>query len=577
MALDSRGKRAPAEDDDKRRSILRRAATESLVLLRNSRDVLPLNAAELSSIAVLGPNAADTTIQGGGSSRCRGRRCKTLLEALRESLQPHGVKVEYQQGCAPEMLPAEHVTEELRSIMMVGNGDAFGQPSDFHVASRLLEVGIAFAVSCAESECFRRFLMPRLHRLGVRLTTPEEAAAARAREDAGPRCLSRCRRKFGMAGICSVLALIVAALAELLFFLGKLTSRHLWIALGGAGALMVCILATLLVRRLCSCCRRLRAEKLLSAAESAASEADACILAIGTHGFWEVESVDQPHAKLASLQTELIDRVVKCARGPVVVVLNVGSPKEIPWITDVDAVLLAHFGGEETAVAIADTLLGIATPAGRLPTTWPQSYDSVPAVAACDNERGLEAKRRYEVLYGEGIRVGYRGYVESGPSCKSSHPSQQEPAFFFGHGLSYTKFAYHDVQITQEAFSNQPGGPVVVVRLKVRNTGPRPGAEVVQLYSRSTSPAGEIRAWDPAGEGVGIPLRVLCGFKRTRVLAAGAEESVQLTVGQRALGQGYDTASQRWVGPLRGSTVLLTLGASAAPSAVLHSRSLVLA
>merc|ERR1712048_666886 len=93
--------------------------------------------------------------------------------------------------------------------------------------------------------------------------------------------------------------------------------------------------------------RHLRAEELMMLdAENAAKTADATILVLGTHGQWEIESIDQPHPRLLGRQDELVSRVAAVAAGPIVVILNVGSPKELPWVGTVDAILLSHFGGE---------------------------------------------------------------------------------------------------------------------------------------------------------------------------------------------------------------------------------------
>merc|ERR1712137_106854 len=112
---------------------------------------------------------------------------------------------------------------------------------------------------------------------------------------------------------------------------------------------------------------------MFQTALDAARAADMCIAVVGTHGAWEVESVDQPHMRLLGEQSNLMEQVAQVSRGPVIAVLNVGSPKELPWIDAIPSVLLAHYGGEEMANAVASAILGGCNPAGRLPTTWPKT------------------------------------------------------------------------------------------------------------------------------------------------------------------------------------------------------------
>mmetsp|Transcript_33989 Transcript_33989/g.97920 ORF Transcript_33989/g.97920 Transcript_33989/m.97920 type:complete len:797 (-) Transcript_33989:89-2479(-) len=482
------------EDD-----LLSKAAAQSCVLLRNKRGALPLNIAELRRVAVIGPNAASTVIQGGGSSRVHPRPAASLLDVLRCKLS--GVEVTHTDGCSWEMLGWGEQSLETAGLYSMGGSSASGQPAPFSLAGIAAAVNdIALVVGAWISGCepFRRCLMPILRRCGWRLTTLEEAtqAAAQRAEAARGREVVTERRPTCFAGD----------------------------------------------------------EALLAEAEAQARQADACVLVVGTHGFWELEGVDQPHTRLLGRQDELITRVARAARGKVIVVLNIGSPKQLPWLHDVDAVLVAYFGGQGIASAVASVLLGGVNPAGRLPTTWPQDISAVAARLA--SARRSEPVQPGDVPYDERLNVGYRGVQKDRP-----------PLFHFGHGLSYTTFSSGALRVEQTRRCGEVGGPQAVARLVVRNEGARAGAHVVQLYTEVLTDASAPHS---------AP-RSLRGFQRTAELSPGGEEEVCVELGPRALGAWYDVASSSWASPAAGWRVRIAACESAADDQVLSQVDLDLA
>ena len=172
-----------------------------------------------------------------------------------------------------------------------------------------------------------------------------------------------------------------------------------------------------------------------------------------------------------------------------VVVLNTGSPVRMPWAEAVPAILQMWYLGQESGQALADVLLGELDASGRLPTTFPVRLEDNPAHGNFPGAHGL-------VRYQEGILVGYRHYERNGIA----------PLFPFGHGLSYTTFAYADLRLSAARIG--PGEKLTVC-VQVRNTGDRPGAEVVQVYlrdprSRLARPEKELKAfrkiWLATGE-----------------------------------------------------------------------------
>ncbi|MFD9392343.1 glycoside hydrolase family 3 protein [Streptomyces sp. NPDC060000] len=249
-------------------------------------------------------------------------------------------------------------------------------------------------------------------------------------------------------------------------------------------------------------------DELIAEAVEAARTADTAVVVVATTERVESEGFDRKDLRLPGRQDDLV-RAVAAANPNTVVVVNAGSPVELPWREDVAAVLLTWFPGQEGGSALADVLTGAHEPGGRLPTTWGSLADApVTEVTPTDGE----------LRYTEGVFIGYRAWEKEG----------RTPAFPFGHGLGYTDWAYESADIT---------GSTVTVR--VRNTGERAGREVVQVYLAPTgaAPASQSPAPDR-------PARWLAGFAGVE---AGPGESAEVTVEipTRAF-EVWDEADHRW-------------------------------
>ncbi|MFJ3520087.1 beta-glucosidase [Streptomyces sp. NPDC090131] len=194
------------------------------------------------------------------------------------------------------------------------------------------------------------------------------------------------------------------------------------------------------------------ADELIAEAVAAARDADTAVVVVATTERVESEGFDRQDLCLPGRQDDLV-RAVAAVNPNTVVVVNAGSPVELPWREDVAAVLLTWFPGQEGGAALADVLLGDAEPGGRLPTTWPARFADAPVTEVVPTDGRLE--------YGEGIHIGYRAYEKHGVS----------PAYPFGHGLGYTDWTYDSLEVTPDT-----------VRVRLTNTGTRPGREVVQVY-----------------------------------------------------------------------------------------------
>ena len=250
-----------------------------------------------------------------------------------------------------------------------------------------------------------------------------------------------------------------------------------------------------------------------------AAEADAVLLCLGLDEIKESEGLDRADMKLADNQIELL-QAVREANPNTVVIVNAGASLETPWLAHCKALVYGALGGQAGAGAMVDVLTGKINPGSKLAETWANAYDDTPA-------RDHFAGPGRTVQYREGLYVGYRYYQTAGVPV----------AFPFGHGLSYTQFAYSDLHADAHSAT-----------LTVTNTGDRAGAEIVQLYV--AKPNAEI--FRPAQE--------LKAFAKVQ-LAAGESKTVTLTLDDKAF-RYWNTRTDSW--EVEGGTYELRVGASSA-------------
>ncbi|HXI84344.1 MAG TPA: glycoside hydrolase family 3 C-terminal domain-containing protein [Verrucomicrobiae bacterium] len=254
-------------------------------------------------------------------------------------------------------------------------------------------------------------------------------------------------------------------------------------------------------------------DDLIQEAVSLAATSDVAFVFVGDSSRIESEGFDRKSLELPTGQNELIEAIAKTNKNTVVV-LAVGAPILMgPWIDQVTAVVNGWFGGEEAGNAIADVLFGDVSPSGRLPVTFFKEWKDSPAYGRYPGENGA-------VGYDEGLYVGYRHFDKQ----------NIEPQFPFGYGLSYTTFEYSNLKVTPEKVApNQP----VQVSLNVRNSGPRDGAEVVQLYVHDVQST------------VDRPVKELKAFRKV-VLKPGQTQTVSFTLDKNAMAF-YDPTKKDWV------------------------------
>ncbi|MER7625234.1 glycoside hydrolase family 3 C-terminal domain-containing protein [Streptomyces sp. NPDC126503] len=210
-----------------------------------------------------------------------------------------------------------------------------------------------------------------------------------------------------------------------------------------------------------------------------AATSDTVVLFLGLAAQDESEGFDRDHIDLPAGQVRLLERILAVNPRVCVVLSNGGVVRTAPWHTEVPALIEGWLLGQAGGGALARVLFGAVNPSGKLAETIPLRLEDAPSHLSFPGEEG-------RVRYGEGVFVGYRGYDARG--C--------EVAFPFGHGLSYTSFAYSRLRVEP-----REDGEAFTVTVTVTNTGHRPGREVVQFYTAG-----------PAGSEVARPPRELRAF-----------------------------------------------------------------
>jgi beta-glucosidase len=242
-----------------------------------------------------------------------------------------------------------------------------------------------------------------------------------------------------------------------------------------------------------------------------ASQSDVAVVCVSTLRM-EGEGSDRPSMDLPDDQAALI-RAVSAVNKQTIVILNTGTPVTMTnWLGQVPALVEAWFPGQEGGRAVAAVLFGKVNPSGKLPDTFAANrtdYADAPGFGVKHNE----------AKYDEGIYVGYRHFDQAGI----------QPVFPFGYGLSYTTFEYSRLKLSS---SRLPADGAVTVSLKVKNTGPREGEEVVELYVHDEQPQ------------IDRPLRELKGFAKV-ALNPGETKTVSFQLTPRDFAY-FDVAGHEW-------------------------------
>jgi len=495
-----------ANDRPEHRRLIRHAGAEAVVLLKNEHEILPLNTGKLRSLALIGDAARYPAIMGGGSSEVTAHYAISLLDAVRE-VAGDGIHLTHAVGCSTRRgLPLmdfdwlESDAEGRKGLVVeyFSQPDLSGAPAGRWFTERPEVTWTDEILEGVDPNCF-----------SARLTGELIAPASGVFE----------------IGLSSNLACRMWIDDDLLFsnFPDQappeeagdrklLEARHELESGRRYGVrIETCWDGTLAWRELAIRCAPPEPDNPLQEAVERARQAEVVIVVAGLNKEWESEGFDRQDMRLPGEQDELIRRVTE-ANPNTIVVLNGGSPVEMPWLEGAAAVLQAWYLGQESGHSIADVLFGKQSPGGRLPVSFPRRLQDNPTYLHYPGENGRH-------MYGEGIFVGYRYYQRKGI----------QPRFPFGYGLSYTQFSYRDLELSSHQL--QPG-ETLYARVEVTNSGLRRGSEVVQWYIHQKDP------------NLARPERWLVGFSKVE-LDPGEARAVEFELKEERLAY-YDDLGQSW-------------------------------
>lgn len=257
--------------------------------------------------------------------------------------------------------------------------------------------------------------------------------------------------------------------------------------------------------------KRKNEDAYITEACNLAKNASKAVVFIGLTDDYESEGFDRSTMKLPDGHNRLVEAVSR-VNDNVIVVLEGGSPVEMPWADDVKAILNAYLGGQSVAPAIVDVLTGKANPCGKLAETYPVCLKDTPT-----SFRYPDSKE--DVQYRESIFIGYRYYDKV----------ERNVRFPFGFGLSYTSFEYSDIRLRKK---NLTKGESTKVTFTIKNTGDVAGAEIAQVYVGKP----ESRVFRAPKE--------LKGFVKV-YLEPGEEKKVSVELDDRAFAF-WNTATDGW-------------------------------
>ncbi len=432
-------------------ALARRLAEEAITLLKNDGKILPVDLDQVKTIAVIGPNAAEAIMQGGGSAHVTAPYKVSPLEALTNYTKGKA-QILFEQGC--ENTDEAH---HIPAVWLVGPTGSPGFERQIF-ATPDFSGEVAEVIDTSQTDFWRPLSTSpdgqvnfslRLH---SRLQVPETGqyrfsfynnGILRLYID-GALALENRAQPESSQGAELMLNLSAGQPYDLRFDY----TCHPWQedAFYRIGA----------VRSF-----ETGKDAFIQRAAKAARQADIALVFAGYPDRYEGEGWDRPHMDLNPKQNELIVAVAQ-ANPRTVVILNAGAPVSMAWRDQVAGILLAYYPGMENGNAVARILLGEVNPSGKLPVTFPKRLADSPAYlnAAYPGVR--------EVNYAEGIFVGYRYFDQK----------LVEPLFPFGHGLSYTSFAYSRPEAPASVKQNES----FEVSIVVTNTGTRVGKEIVQVY-----------------------------------------------------------------------------------------------
>ncbi|KAH7877108.1 glycoside hydrolase family 3 protein [Lentinula edodes] len=526
---------APEEgvDTPELRQLLRESAADSIVLLKNDKNVLPLTVdSKIKSIAVIGPNAKYAFSSGGGSARLLESYTVTPLQAIQAVAEKRGLDVKFALGTTTHKL-----NPLLDPYITLLDGTGTGALLEFWneipangfatANSKLTDNLKPCTWSCTtkvsncvlldgvddtkvEKDCYLRYST---------VFTPEESGtyefsltlAGSGNLFFGDNLIIDLSTSpapgdyFMGLGTAEVKAQVNDLKAGQGYKVEIRASNRDYVKqvpiIPNWGGLRI------------GAVKVVEPEDALNEAVDLARVSDVAILVVGLNHEWESEGYDRPDLELPGLTNRLVSEVLEVNPNTIVVNQS-GSSVTFPWIDEAHTVLQAFYGGNELGNGIADVLFGIVNPSAKLSLTFPKRLADVPSYPSY----GSKGQEHGRILYNEGVFVGYRGYQIKNIT----------PMFPFGFGLSYSAFEYSALNCSEISSEGK-----FTVAFTIKNTSSVYGREVAQIYI----------ADDEAS--LPRPQKELKGFKKV-ALQAGESQSVETELDREALGFFNDRRGE-WV------------------------------
>lgn len=500
-------------------ALVREAEAKVMVLLKNENHILPLDKEGVrgKKIALIG-YAKDALAHGGGSAAVRSRRAVTPWEALHADLGDVA-NVTYAKGAHRDrLLPTLHKTDTGNGTLTALNGGSgFTRYLYEHQSQALLDTQDGFPQSAYSPLGSQESLWKTLE-LVSDFTPSETGTHYLACSGLGPtKVYINDDVIFEQPGNCAdpMGSLFLAAPEPEIkqFFEAGKTYRvritsfppiniGLEILEGRSGV------------RLGFSLESQHDADLRSEAVDAARDADYAIVFSGHSPQWETEGRDQDSFDLPNQQNQLISAIA-AANENTIVVNSTGVAVSMHWLAEVKAVVQAWFPGQECGASIADVLTGAVNPGGHLPVSFPRQLQDCPAYSLFP---GKTINGRLESEYSEGVFVGYRHF---------DRVDDRQVNFSFGHGLSYTTFAFDVVEIRLAAQKD-----LFDVSVQISNTGSVRGTALAQIYVGRTSHT-------PAH-----PFKTLVGFQKVD-LEVGETTTTMIQVRARDFAF-FSEGAQQW-------------------------------
>ncbi|MEW5798328.1 MAG: glycoside hydrolase family 3 C-terminal domain-containing protein [Bacteroidota bacterium] len=496
----------PQTNAPEHRAVALDVARAGIVLLKNERNILPLNPALYKSIAVLGPNAEVLRTGGGGSSMVTPVQSESPLNGIKKTFPSATVSFAVGARLTGDVPPIEPHFFFLPNDTTGKNGiqaeyfdnkELKGEPKVRRIDSQIsFKWGNDLPAEGIGADNY-----------SVRWTTKLKPAVSGTYEltaatDDGVRLYLDGKLLIDHWNDHAV----EARMATVTLNAGKMYDLTMEFYENGGDA--IALLGWTKPN-----------ENEFAQAIETAKKSELAIIFAGNSHYQESEGFDRPSIDLPDNQIQLINEVSK-VNPNTVVVLNAGAQVNLlPWINNVRALVWAFFPGQEGTQALTEVLTGAVNPSGKLPFTIAKNWEEYPAYGNFPGGSG-------EVEYKEGILVGYRHF----------DTKKVEPLYPFGFGLSYTTFTLSDMNVKAKK------NGMYDVTVTVKNTGSVPGAEIVQVYVKDKKPK-MIR-----------PEKELKAFAKV-MLAPGEQKSVTLTLNKSSF-EYYDDVKNQWTRSKGGYEIL---------------------